>query len=204
MTQTIPPLKIVSHELVYQNFVRVDKYQVQRVTYDGSATQTFERHLMSTAGNSVCGLLYDPVAEAFVMVEQFRLVYHLYGGQGDQIEVVAGIVAEGEDLEATFRREAFEEAGCTVRRAVVMLKAFSSPGAFTEESTLYVGEVTAPDHGTLQGLAAEHEDIRVHVIPEAKAIEMLEAGVFKDYKTITALYWFLQHRTRLHAEWLTD
>src|SRR3546814_9874688 len=66
--------------------------------------------------NPVAGVLpYDPVQDAVVLLEQFRT--GPMAAKDDNpwlIEIVAGIIEDGETPEDMARREATEEAGCTI------------------------------------------------------------------------------------------
>ena len=55
--------------------------------------------------------------------------------------------------------------------------------------------------GGIHGLAAEHEDIKVDVVPYAEAMRRLEEGHFTNAISIIALQWLALHRDRVRAAW---
>ena len=52
------------------------------------------------------------------------------------------------------------------------------------------------------GLATEHEETRVIVMPAEDAFRMLAEGRLDGAPTALALLWLQLHRPRLRAEWL--
>src|SRR5580658_10240044 len=104
-------LDIIGRETVYRGFFRVDKFRLRHRLYAGGWTAPFDREIFER-GRTVGLLLFDPAADAVVLVEQFRLAPHLVGLPAWQAEIVAGIVSPEDDSEETVaRREAHEEAG---------------------------------------------------------------------------------------------
>ena len=101
------------------------------------------------------------------MVEQFRAGLIPSGEQPWMTEIVMGLIDGGESPEQAARREALEEAGCTVAELHKIADFFTSPGGTSEHITLYAGRTTAPEDGGIFGIASEHEDIRVHVMDAA-------------------------------------
>ena len=85
------------------------------------------------------------------------------------IELVAGIVEEGEEKEAVAHRETKEEAGCDIMDLEYICEYLPSPGASSEKLTLYVGGIDATGVGGRHGVAAEGEDIWVQVYDRSEA-----------------------------------
>jgi ADP-ribose pyrophosphatase len=53
----------------------------------------------------------------------------------------------------------------------------------------------------VRGVAAEHEDIRVHVVSRAEAQALLSAGRINSAAPIIALQWLELNRTKLLERW---
>jgi ADP-ribose pyrophosphatase len=62
----------------------------------------------------------------------------------------------------------------------------------------------APAQGGIYGMAAENEDIRVHVMDAAQAIGLMYSGAVRDSQTLVALQWFAMHHTELRSRWLVS
>ncbi len=158
---------------------------------------------MVERGRAVGLLLYDPMRDAVVLVEQFRLPAHLAGFTSWQLEIVAGLVDHGAEAEGDVaRREALEEAGLVIEGELVPIhRLLTSPGGSTEAVTLFCGRVDASRAGGVHGLAAEHEDIKVVVKSYAEVARLLRAGGIENASTLIALYWLAAHRARLRKRW---
>ena len=144
-------------------------------------------------------LPYDPVRDRVLLVEQFRMGPY---GRGDPLpfvlEPVAGRVDAGESPEQTARRETREEAGLELDALEHVSSHYCSPGASTEFFHCYLGIADLPDDGRgAGGLDAEHEDIRTHVIPFARAMALMESGEINIGPLVLMLLWLERERPRL-------
>ena len=195
-------LEIIDHETAYQGFFRVGRYRLRHRRYDGGWSPELSREVVER-GRAVGLLLYDPMRDAVVLVEQFRLPAHLAGFTSWQLEIVAGLVDHGAEAEGDVaRREALEEAGLVIEGELVPIhRLLTSPGGSTEAVTLFCGRVDASRAGGVHGLAAEHEDIKVVVKSYAEVARQLRAGGIENASTLIALYWLAAHRARLRKRW---
>ncbi|MBT5230596.1 MAG: NUDIX domain-containing protein [Methylococcales bacterium] len=185
---------VKSNTVVYQGFFQLQSIQLTHALFAGGESAVLTRELLER-GNAVAVLMYDPVADAVVMVEQFR-IGALHRPQGAWLmELCAGVVEQGESDEEVARREAVEESGCELLALEKIAEYFVSPGGTTERISLYCALVDSTVVGDICGLESEGEDIKVHVI----AAEALLADVFQhDSATvIIALQWLQHHRSRL-------
>jgi ADP-ribose pyrophosphatase len=195
-------LEILERETVYRGFFRVDKFRIRHRLYAGGWSEPMVREMFER-GRAVALLLYDPEADAVVLVEQLRLAAHLAGLPAWQTEAVAGIVGPSDPTEESVaRREATEEAGVTVEGALLPIHRFMpSTGACTEIIDLYCGRVDVKSAAGTHGLADEHEDTKVVVLPYREAMRRLRSGAIVSSPTMLALYWLAANRARLRRAW---
>jgi ADP-ribose pyrophosphatase len=196
-------VKIIEKSSGYNGFFKVNLYRLQHRLFAGGWNEPIVRELFER-GHAAALLPYDPVRDEIVLVEQFRI-----GGMATSptpwlLELVAGIIEEGEAAEAVVRREAVEEAGITVARCEHALSYLVSPGGSTERIEVYVGEVDATTAHGLHGLAEEGEDIRVHVVSRAQAYAWLQEGRIDNAASVIALQWLALNHGELRARWLAS
>jgi len=195
-------VEIFGRETAYQGFFRIERFRLRHRLHAGGWTTPMEREIFER-GRTVGLLLYDPAADAVVLVEQFRLAPHLAGLPAWQIEIVAGIVGKGDTSpEDVARREAREEAGVAVEGPLVPIHRYMpSPGGSTELVDLFCAKVDSSQAGGIHGLPDEHEDTKVLVLPYRTALRRLKAGEIINSPTMLALYWLAANRARLRREW---
>ena len=196
-------VEILERRPLYEGFFRVDKFRLRHQTFAGDWTGVMERELF-VRGDAVAVLPYDPVADTVILVEQFRI--GALGAALDpwMLEVVAGIVDKDESDEEVARREAIEEAGCTITRIEKLYDFMPSPGGSSERVILFAGQVDSRGVGGIHGLAEEHEDIKVHVLPAAEAIRLLDEGRITNAITIAALAWLARFHDDVRHRWLGE
>ncbi|MFZ1416058.1 MAG: NUDIX domain-containing protein [Defluviicoccus sp.] len=208
---TADDIEVLEQVPVFQGYFRVDRYRLRHRLFGGGWSAPFLREVFDR-GHAVAVVLYDPERDALVLIEQFR-VGALAAGQSSQvntaivpwlIEIVAGIIDEGETPEAVAAREAVEEAGCEIRDLFPVCHFVLTPGVSSETIWLFCGRVSAPASGCVHGLAHEHEDIRVLVVPSADAFRWLEEGRINNATALIGLQWFRLHHQEIRARWLGD
>ena len=200
-----PDLALESDETVWNGRFALQRIKFRNRRFDGemSAVRTWE---LWRRGQAAALLPYDPVTDAVVLIEQFRLPALAAGVAPVMVEVPAGLCDPGEDPAVTLIREAEEEMGITPRRLARIGDFLLTPGGCDERVFLYVGEIDVPPAdadglvGTA-GLAAEHEDIRIRVWAATRAIEAALAGEFPNSVTSLALLWLASKRDWLRREW---
>ena len=192
--------EIIEKIVAYKGFFRLDRYRLRHELFAGGWSQDMQRECLER-GQAVAVLLYDPKRDQVVLVEQFRLGA-LHAPEGPWLlEIVAGIVESGEAKRDVARREAIEEAGCTVLDLVPVCECFVSPGGTSETVTVYCGRVDAERATGIHGLAEEHEDIRVHVFSRTETLELLHSGQICSAPTVIALQWLTLNYSSLRQRW---
>lgn len=193
-------VRILEQVTAYQGFFRIVRYRLQHELFGGGWSGEMRRECLER-GQAVAVLLYDPARDQVVLVEQFRT-----GALADPngpwlLEIVAGIVEDGETVEDVARRETVEEAGCTLLDLVPICRCYVSPGGTSETVTLFCGRVDAAQAGGIHGLADEHEDIRVQVLARSEALAQLQSGRIQSAPPIIALQWLELHGKELRQRW---
>jgi len=175
-------------ETVYRGFFRMDRVELRHRTFDGGWTPVFSRELFER-GEAVCVLLFDPQRAELVFTEQFRI-----GALGDQrspwlIELVAGMVEEGEAVEEVAARETREEAGCEFSKLIPIHQYWASPGGCSEKIHLFCGLFDSEGVAGIHGLEDEHEDIRLVRMGVEQAWQAMDEGIINNAASIIALQW---------------
>ncbi|MCG8314960.1 MAG: NUDIX domain-containing protein, partial [Pseudomonadales bacterium] len=153
-------VEVLEKTKVYEGFFRMNKYRLTHRKIEGGWTRELVRECFERP-QAVGVLLYDPYQDNVVLIEQFR-IGALDAHEGPwQMELVAGIVEEGEKPEQVAHREAVEEAGTEVLDLEYICEYFSSPGGSNEKLTLYCGGINSEGVGGVHGLEEEGEDIWV-------------------------------------------
>ena len=148
---------LTSKEKVYSGFLKVFKYTLSHKLFRGGYSKPLVREAI-VRPPSVGVLLFDPVNNAVVMVEQIRMGSLLAGEEPWMLEVVAGISEPEEALEEVAIREVFEETGYEVSSLMTVADFYLSPGASTEKLKLFCAFVDSSHAGGVFGLPEEGEE----------------------------------------------
>jgi ADP-ribose pyrophosphatase len=197
MTEAV---EIIGRSEPYRGYFRIALYRFRHRLFGGGWSGEIRREVFER-GHAVGVLPYDPYAQTVVLIEQFRIGALAGGVDPWQIEIVAGIVEQGEAVEEVAHREAREEAGLSLLALMPMCRYTVSPGGSSESVTLFCGRVDSRGAGGIHGLPEEHEDIRVAVLPFAEAMQWVEHGRINNAVSIIALQWLALHHDRVRAAW---
>lgn len=192
--------EIVEQREAYRGFFSLDVLHLRHRLFSGGWSPVLKRELFRTRRAAVV-LPYDPVRDVVVLVEQFRTGAMGAGQPPWMIEACAGLTEPGESAEDVARRECLEECGLEPRRLAFCCEYAASPGSMTEWVSVFVGEITAPEHGAVHGVAAEGEDIRTHVLPLAEALERIGDRRIVAITAVVSLLWLQANKARLVQEW---
>lgn len=196
-------LEIIDKSTVFQGFFRIERWQLRHKCFAGGWSEVMTRELFER-GQAVVVLPYNAQTDELVLVEQFRIGAVGSGQSPWLLEAIAGMIEPGQSPELTARREAEEEAGIQLTELWPMLHYYSSPGGSTERIQLYLGRLTAAVTPGVFGLADEHEDIKVHLLPRTTAMQLLAEGKIDNAATVIALQWLALHLADITARWGTD
>jgi ADP-ribose pyrophosphatase len=204
-----PLVKILDMHEEYSlgNMFRIVRAELQYRRFDGRLSDPITR-ISFERGDSVGVLLYDPQADAVILVRQFR--YPVYAslapaeqvGEGTRqawlLEIIAGVKEVDRSVKEVANMELLEEAGYVVKgelRPITTI--YPSPGGSSERIHLFLGEVDAHQRvGQGGGVAAEGEDTQIVVLPFAEALDKVTHREICDAKTIVALQQLALQKTR--------
>lgn len=200
---SVDDVEILSKKTLYQGFFKMVKYAFKHKLFKGGWSDVVEREIFER-GHAIAVLPYDPVLDEFVMIEQVRIGALPTSSSPWLLEVVAGIIDEGETPEDVCCREAKEEAGLNIQKLHKALSYLSSPGGTTERLHVYVGLVDASNAKGVHGLDYESEDILVHRVPSSVALDWINQGKIDNAATLIALQWFAMNKQLVLESWSHD
>jgi len=200
-TFTKNDVEIIAREKLYSGFFSLDLYRFRHRLFNGEMSNEVRREIFER-GHAAVLLPYDPARDEIVLIEQIRIAAYDTSDTPWLLELVAGIIEEGETVEDVARREAVEEAGLEVGRVKKFMSYLASPGGTSERLSLLVGEVDATEAKGIHGLVDENEDIRVHVVSREQAYQWVEEGKIDNAASVIALQWLQLHYEALRKEWI--
>jgi ADP-ribose pyrophosphatase len=191
-------VEILKRETLYQGFFRAEKITLRHKLFRGGWTPMSREIFLR--GEAVGALLYDPINDLIGLVEQFRV-----GALADPsgpwcLEIVAGMLEEGEAPEEVARRELIEEANIEKVTLEHICNYLPSPGGCNEKMHLYCALCDLSEAGGIYGLADEHEDIKVHIAPADEVFENLLRGRINNASALICLLWLQTNRPRLRSK----
>ena len=181
--------KIINNKNLYSGFFSLNKYEFIHKKNNGKWTDKIEREIFSGAHVSTL-LPYDPIKKEIILIQQFRAGVLSRYDENYLLEIVAGIIDEGENPEQTAIRECFEETGCEVKEIRPIQSYFPAPGSSESYYHLYLGEINAFDGEKIKGLKKENEDILVKSFKIDEVRQMLKEKKIMNGLTLIALQWF--------------
>lgn len=195
-------INLLNKQVCFKGFFTLEKYTLTHSLFAGGMCEPVNRELFSH-GNAVAILLYDPDADAVVIIEQFRV-----GAMNDPdsawvYELVAGFQEAGESIEQVVERELKEEAGLTLDRYEMIMQYYSNPASSSDRVILVCAQVDASLAGGIHGVETEGEDIKVHVVNFAQVGDLITSGKLSSPTPIIAMQWLQLQRDRLRQEWGT-
>lgn len=193
-------VEVLEDKTEWKGFFELRGLRLRHRLFAGGWSREIHRELF-VRGAAVGVLLYDPARDAVAMVEQFRVGALRRSESPWLLELVAGIVEEGETPEDVARREALEEADTSIKALEWVAEYYSSPGGSDEYFYLFCGCADLSEAGGIHGLADEGEDIRVSLVAASDAVAMADSGEINNAHSLIAVHWLARHRERLRGQW---
>lgn len=193
-------VEVIERSTPYQGHFRMDVYRLRHRLFAGGVSGEIRREVF-VRNRAVAVTLYDPERDMVGLVEQFRIGPYAAGRNPWMVELVAGVVEEGEDPIDVARRETREEAGVEILDLFPLYEYFVSPGGTTESVLIYCARFDSRGVGGTHGLPHEDEDIRVFVQPLDQTLAELAAGRIDNAITIIGLQYLALNRAPIRARW---
>lgn len=192
--------ELLQTEQILDGFFKMNRYRLRHSSFHGGWCAPIVRERIERLA-AVSILLYDPVQDMLVFVEQFRIGLMGHVDPPWSIETVSGFCdTEHETPEQVVRREVVEETGCTLLALTPIGEFFVSPGMSVERISLYCGRVDAGEADGIHGLEHEGEEMRVVTMPRAEAVAALFDRL-DSTSVIIALQWLEANRRQLLDQW---
>jgi len=185
---------------VFDGYFKIDRYTFRHSLFAGGMSSKVVREVLER-GQVAAVLPVDPQRRRLVLIEQFRPGAYAVGWDPWLLECVAGIIESGEQADDVSRREAQEEAGCSIDDLILMHRFLATPGACSESVHLYCGRIDSENVGGLHGLAHEGEDIKAACYSYEQAKAMLAGGKILNAITLIALQWFFLNQEKIESQW---
>lgn len=195
------PVELTAQEPVFRGHLKIDELHLRHGLFGGGMSDAVTREVVWRR-DAVCVMPYDPHRDEVVLIEQFRPSALLNNDRAWMVEVVAGLIEDGEGIEDVARRELKEETGLTAIGDLLSLgMVYSTPGFCSERFYMYCAQVDAAGAGGIHGLDHEHEDIRVFALPFPEAFARWEAGQIPNSPATISLLWLSVYRDALRQRW---
>jgi ADP-ribose pyrophosphatase len=193
-------VRMLDEQTVWSGHYAMRRLTIQHRRFAGDWSDPLVREVFER-GDAVAVLPYDPITDSLVMIEQFRPGAMRGDDSPWMLELIAGVVEDGENDEDVAHREAMEEAACELSELAPIATVFPSAGACSEQVRLFCGRVSSAAIGGLHGLQEEGEDILVHSVSREDALQMLADDQIPNGHTLIALQWLHIHGESLRERW---
>lgn len=170
--------KVVSSQLIFSG--KILKLHVDTVAAPDGTVKTRE---IIDHSEAIVAVPVDAKGN-ILLVEQFRLP-----ARKTLMELPAGSIEPGEDVEAAVRRELQEEIGYFPKTLIRMTGFYSAPGFSTEFLHLYLAKELVPARLT----ADDTDEIKVLPVPVENISELITLEKICDGKTIAGLLFYLKY-----------
>jgi ADP-ribose pyrophosphatase len=137
----------------FQGYFRIERYRFRHKLFAGGWSGEISREVFER-GHAVAVLPYDPERDTVLLIEQFRIGALAGGMPPWQIEVIAGIIDDGETRQVA-HRAAEEEAGRKLDDLVPIATYLASPGGTSETCKLYCARIDS------RGWARHAQNMRI-------------------------------------------
>ena len=197
-----PKIQVLEDQVVWDGRFPVQRVKFRFTRFDGAESGVLTWELWRR-GRGVAVLPYDPVQDSVALIQQFRLPALSAGLDPMMTECAAGLLEIGEDPLEAAKRECEEETGLKPDLFEKIGGFMLMQGGCDEVLHMYGARVALPPPGEAgtHGLQAEHEDIKVTVLPAEDAFALLDANKVENATAAICLYWLRTHRDRLRREW---
>ncbi len=196
-----PGLEVLEDEVVWGQRFALQRVRFRYARFDGTPSGILTWELWRR-GQGVLILPYDPATDRIAMIEQFRLPALAAGLPPVMTECPAGLLEAGEDPVASATRELTEETGLTALAVETIGRFQLMQGGCDEVVHFHCARVDLADAtASTHGLATEHEETRVLLLPAEEAFRMVADNRIQNAPAALALLWLQVNRARLREQW---
>ena len=192
-------VEVIRSDIAYQGFFTLLTMRLKHRLFGGGWSDEITRELLDR-GDGSAAVLYDPENDLIGLVEQFRIGALKAEESPWCLEVVAGMIKEGETPEEVVEREILEETGLSDVQLLPITSYYSSPGGCTELIHLFCGLCDLSHAGGVHGLLSEHEDILLRVFSATTVFPVMLRGRANNSATLIGLQWLSENRSRLRKQ----
>ncbi len=183
-------IDISKQDILFDNFFKIEAARLRYEKFSGDMSDEVTYFSLERK-DATAGIVYNTDTKKVILIKQFRYPTHKKRDAW-MIEIVAGMIDEGESAEAAIRREILEEIGYKVNKIEEISVIFTSPGISSERIFLFYAEVdTATKIETGGGLLNEHEDIQTLEYTLDELNKALKNKEIQDAKTMIACHYLL-------------
>jgi ADP-ribose pyrophosphatase len=168
-----------------------------KIMFEGQAVKVRVEQILKANGHKTTREIVEhapAVAVVAVDTENNVLLVEQYRDAIKQelLEIPAGGIDPGEDLETAVKREMQEETGFIPNKLVKLCGFYAAPGYDTEFMHIYLATELTPS----RLVAEDTEEIQLIKMPVTEIPELLKSGRLIDAKTIAGLYAYLDYEKR--------
>jgi ADP-ribose pyrophosphatase len=180
---------ITNKKKIHDGFFKLHELTFTHQKHNGTWSSEIKREIFSGAHVATV-IPYDPINKKMILLEQFRP--GLLNRKDDPIiiEIVAGIIDEGELPEEAARRECLEETGCSVKKIQNILSYYPAPGSSESLYHLFLAEIESFSGKRIVGEKDENEDILVVSYSIDEVRNLMKRKKIINGLTLIALQWF--------------
>ena len=180
---------IINKNKIHDGFFKLHELTFTHQKHNGKWSSEIKREIFSGAHVATV-LPYDPINKRLLLLQQFRP--GLLSRKDDPIiiEIVAGIIDQGELPKDAAKRECWEETGCSVKKLKKILSYYPAPGSSESFYHLFLAEIESFNGNRIMGQKDEGEDILVSSYSVNEVRNLMEKKKILNGLTLIALQWF--------------
>ncbi|MDY8109860.1 NUDIX hydrolase [Fulvimarina sp. 2208YS6-2-32] len=187
-------------ELIADAFWPLARFVVDHAHIDDNTRSVSVTRDVLDTGDVAIIIPYDPKSDSIVVIRQFRIGSALAIDRAAPIELPAGLVDEGETIEAAAIRELREETGLEALAIEHCFSYVSTPGLTTEHANIFLAIVDASDLKTNAGKPDEDEHIRPILAPVEELVRAVDEARVENGFLLCCTHWFARKgRARAQA-----